>query len=283
MIKKVDNMRNHRKLLLMYLSLFLIIGYCNVQESIGGNAVNDFKKISMEQWNNLAKKKIYFGHQSVGYNIIDGIQIVMNEFSEINLNIIETRDISAINGSVFSHSKVGRNEDPFSKTDDFVKVMESGVGGKADIAFHKYCYIDVNANTDVEKVFSNYQERINYLKLKYPETKFVHISMPLTTVQTGLKAWIKKNIGKPVGGIDANIKRNMFNKLLVMSYQGKDPVFDLAMAEATQPDGQMVTFTKEGEEYLTMYKGYSDDGGHLNRLGQKVIAEQLLLFLADVN
>jgi len=275
-------MTNVRKVLLVYLSLFLVIGYYKVEESRGGNTVKDIKNISPKQWEKLAKQKIYFGHQSVGYNIIDGIRAVMDKYPEIQLNISETRDLATINVGVLSHSKVGKNEDPMSKTTDFVKIMESGVGDKADIAFHKYCYIDVNANTDVDKVFSNYKNRMNYLKIKYPGTRFVHITMPLTTIQTGPKAWIKKILGKPIGGVDANIKRNMFNQLLLDTYKLTDPVFDFAIAEATQPDGTIITFAKGEKKYFALYKGYSDDGGHLNRQGQKRIAEQLLIFLVEV-
>ncbi|MCD4681764.1 MAG: SGNH/GDSL hydrolase family protein [Bacteroidales bacterium] len=275
-------MTNLRKILLVCLSLFLIIGYFKVEESRGGDSVKTIKDISPEQWEKLAKQKIYFGHQSVGYNIMDGIRAVMDEHPEIQLNIIETRDLATIDVGVFSHSKVGKNRDPVSKTDDFVKIIKSGVGDKADIAFHKYCYIDANANTDVEKVFLNYKEQINNLKSKYPRTRFIHITMPLTTVQTGLKTWIKKILGKPISGIDANIKRNMFNQLLLNTYQLIDPVFEFATAEATQPDGTMTTFEKDGKEYLTLYKGYSNDGGHLNKQGQKAIAERLLIFLVKI-
>ena len=275
-------MTNLRKILLVCLSLFLIIGYFNVEESRGGNPVKTIKDISPEQWEKLAKQKIYFGHQSVGYNIMDGIRAVMDEHPEIQLNIIETRNLATIDVGVFSHSKVGKNRDPVSKTDDFVKIIKSGVGDKADIAFHKYCYIDANANTDVEKVFLNYKKQINSLKLKYPGTRFVHITMPLTTIQTGPKAWVKKILGKPISGINANIKRNMFNQLLLNTYKFIDPVFDLAATEATQPDGTITTFEKDGKKYFTMYKGFSNDGGHLNRQGQKAIAEQLLLFLVGI-
>ncbi|MCP3933653.1 MAG: hypothetical protein GY705_31685 [Bacteroidetes bacterium] len=275
-------MTNFQKILLVCLSLIFILGCDKVEESRRSDSVKKIKEISSEQWGKLAKKKIYFGHQSVGNNIIDGIRTVMDEHSEIQLNIIETRDLATVDIGAFSHSKIGKNEDPVSKTDDFVKIIEAGVGDKPDIAFHKYCYIDANANTNVEKVFLNYKEKINNLKLKYPGIRFLHITMPLTTVQTGPKAWIKKILGKPIGGINANIKRNIFNQLLLNTYQLIDPVFDFATAEATQPDGKMTMFTKNGKEYLSLYKGYSDDGGHLNRQGQKTIAEQLLIFLVEV-
>ncbi len=275
-------MLNCRKIMLVCLGLFLIIGSYNIGESKGNNSVKEIKDISPEQWSKLEKQKIYFGHQSVGNNMLDGIRAVMAEHPGIKLNIVETRDLASVGVGVLAHSKVGKNEDPVSKTNDFVEIMDAGLGGKTDIAFHKYCYIDANGTTDVKKVFSNYREQINYLQLKYPATSFIHITMPLTTVQTGPKALIKKMLGKPVGGVDANMKRNEFNKLLIDTYKGNAPVFDLAKIEATRPDGTETTFKKDGVEYLSMFEDYTNDGGHLNKLGQKAIAEKFLIFLIQV-
>ncbi len=273
-------MKFSKEILFMCLCVIFISAYC-VEQSSGRTFVKTIKDISPEQWKQLSEQKIYFGHQSVGNNIINGIQLIMEEHPEIKLNIIETRDLPSVDGGAFYHSKVGENENPASKTKDFVSIIESGIGEKADIAFHKYCYIDVNADTDVEKMFQNYKEKIDALKLRYPEVKFVHITSPLTTIQTGPKAWVKKILGRPISGIVPNIKRNMFNQQLLDTYQNIDPVFDLALAEATQPDGTVTTFERDGKKYLTLYKKYSSDGGHLNEQGQKKIAEQLLLFLIE--
>jgi len=46
-------------------------------------------------WQILAGERIFFGHQSVGYNIIDGITDVMNEYDHIKLNIVETCGLEA--------------------------------------------------------------------------------------------------------------------------------------------------------------------------------------------
>ncbi len=37
------------------------------------------KGVPAETWQKLSQKKIYFGHQSVGNNIIDGIKDIMKE------------------------------------------------------------------------------------------------------------------------------------------------------------------------------------------------------------
>ncbi len=261
---------------------FLLNSYLIVEVNAEEKMIKDIKSITAAQWKSLAGKKIYFGHQSVGYNMIDGIRAVMAVHPEIQLNIIESRDLAAINEGVFSHSKVGKNKDAASKTDEFVGIIEAA-NGKIDIAFLKYCYVDADATVDVPEVFAYYKERLNYLQKKYPNTNLVHITMPLTTVQTGLKPLVKKILGKPIRDVEANVKRNEFNRLLNSEYKGKASVFDIAAVEASRPDGKMVTFEKDGVAYLALYQGYSNDGGHLNDQGQKIVAEQLLVFLAGLN
>ena len=51
----------------------------------------NIKDVPAEKWKKLAKKKIYFGHQSVGFNIMDGVQDVLKENPQIELKIVETR------------------------------------------------------------------------------------------------------------------------------------------------------------------------------------------------
>ncbi|BBO88550.1 hypothetical protein [Desulfosarcina ovata] len=79
------------------------------------------KDIPDASWEKLSQKKIYFGHQSVGYNIIDGIKDLMKENPKIKLNIVETKDVNGIKGGFLAHSTVGKNTDPKSKIDDFNK------------------------------------------------------------------------------------------------------------------------------------------------------------------
>jgi len=161
--------------------------------------------------------------------------------------------------------------------------MEKGIGNKADMAFFKFCYVDANAGTDVKKIFEEYKNRFFSLKKNYPETKFIHVTMPLTSVQTGPRAWIKKLIGKPIRGMEDNIKRNHFNSFLKNEYLDKDPLFDLAKIESTFPDGRRSFFTRDSVTYYTLVQDYTHDGGHLHETGRKTTAEQLLIFLAKVD
>ncbi len=250
------------------------------EQNISYDAIKD---IPASSWEKLSQKKIYFGHHSVGVNIIDGISDLMKENPQIKLNIKETNNPSDFDGPVFGHSGVGRNTDPKSKVDAFTNYMAQGIGAKADISFFKFCYVDIARDTDVNKVFSNYKKSIARVKTQNQKYLILHITIPLTMKPTGIKTFIKRLIGKPIWGDDKNVKRNEFNELLENEYKGKAPIFDLAKIESTFPDGRRCTFTKDGKTYYSLVPEYTYDGGHLNEKGRKIIAEQLLIFLANLS
>jgi len=66
------------------------------------------KDVPAEVWQKLAQKKIYFCHQSVGQNIIDGINDVMKQNTQINLNIVDLPKVPDFNKHFFAHSDVGK-------------------------------------------------------------------------------------------------------------------------------------------------------------------------------
>lgn len=240
------------------------------------------KDIPESIWKTLAEKKLYFGHQSVGLNILDGIRDLMTENSLIKLNIVETLDPADFDAPLFAHSTIGKNMYPQSKIDAFADVLENGIGERADVAFFKFCYLDFHSNTHVDEVFEQYKDTISYLQEKFPEVTWVHSTVPLTSQQTGPKAWVKKLLGKPLRGYEYNIKRNRFNALIRAEYEGKDPIFDLAKIESTLPDGKRESFTRDGGTYYSLIQDYTDDGSHLNEIGRRVVAEKFLIFLANI-
>ncbi len=236
-------------------------------------------------WQVLAGKKIYFGHQSVGNNILEGVRDILQESSPGVLTIAETHKHPDIAAGTLAHSAVGKNDDPLSKIESFRTRIENGLGGNVDIALFKFCFVDIDSRTDVNVLFEKYRDTMAELKTKYPRTTFAHCTVPLLGKEkVSLKSWVKRLLGKSDGFFDNrhNKARNEFNALLVKEYQGKEPVFDLAGVSSTYPDGSREMFTFNGAEYYALVPAYTDDGGHLNKTGRKVVAEQFLLFLADI-
>jgi hypothetical protein len=276
-------MTNRMRLLALLVIPFTLLLGCSGGKMDGKkNVFTSLKEIPETTWKKLSEKRIYFGHQSVGENIVAGIQDLMKENPSIKLNIVETTDPGEFKVPIFAHSKVGKNLYPESKCDAFADFMQKGIGDKTDIALLKFCYVDVMANTDINSVFDYYRNTISRLKGKYPKTIFVHVTVPLTTVETGKKVWIKKILGRPVYGYPDNMKRGQFNAELRKEFGGKEPIFDLAGAESTYPDGTRATFDNGGKTYYRMIPEYTTDGGHLNEKGRRLVAEQLLVLLADL-
>ena len=242
------------------------------------------KDVSDAAWKKLNKKKIYFGHQSVGYNILEGVQDIIKVFPQIKLNIVDTTNIEVFKAAgVFAHSEIGQNTNPESKIDDFRKLLGTGIGGKADAAALKLCFVDITSNTDAQMLFDDYKNAVIELKKAYPDLIIIHFTEPLTRRQTGWKATIKKIIGRSIGGVADNMKRNEYNELLVKEFQGKDPILDIAKIESTHLDGTRSSFKVKGKTYYSLAPEFTNDGGHLNELGRKQVAEQLLLLLVNLD
>ena len=245
---------------------------------------NKYSDVPGAVWQKLANKSIYFGHQSVGYNILEGVSTLIKENSDIPLKIEETKTPKTFQPGVLTHSRLGENTVPKSKLNGFVDLVNKDGKNDADIMFFKFCYIDFNEKTDVKALFKDYQKALAQLKQKHPKTIFIHVTAPLTTIKQGegLKAWIKKIIGRPMEGTMENIKRHEYNEMIRAAYSGKEPLFDLAKIESTFPDGSRSTFESDGKTYYSLVPEYTSDGGHLNDMGKTTVAGHFLVTLVNL-
>ena len=236
-------------------------------------------------WAVLAEKKIFFGHQSVGFNIVDGLKDVMKEHDYITLNIVETNDSADFDQPIFAHARVGHNLDPTSKINAFRDIMDNGVGNKADIAFFKFCYVDVMRDSEPKQIFDQYAGAMNDLAGRYPQTIFLHVTVPVCSTPKSpkriAKSLVKRLIGKK-SVLDDNTKRWQYNELLNNSYSDNINVFDLALAETISLNGFRTYIKKGDQKVFFMLPQYTTDGGHLNEEGRRIVAEQLLIVLAEL-
>lgn len=241
--------------------------------------------VPMHYWAMLAGKKIFFGHQSVGFNIVDGLKDVMKEHDYITLNIVETNDPADFDQPIFAHAKVGHNLDPTSKINAFRDIMDSGVGDKADIAFFKFCYVDVMRDSEPKQIFNQYTGAMNELSRRYSQTTFLHVTVPVCSVPRSAKkvakSLIKRLIGRP-GVFEDNVKRWEYNALLDDAYVKEQKLFDMALAETVSLNGFRAYMKKGDQKVFIMLPQYTTDGGHLNEEGRRIVAEQLLIVLAEL-
>jgi len=237
-------------------------------------------EVSDTTWQSLGTKRIFFGHQSVGANIMDGVADVIRDEPRIGLRVAGGEGALAGGGGVFAHGPVGRNGDPGSKTDDFARLIEGPLRGKVDVAFHKYCYVDITETTDVAAVFDHYQKTMARLRAEFPGVVFVHVTTPLVRVQSGPRAALKLLLGQSPGRYGGNFARERFNELMRDAYRGREPLFDLASTESTRPDGRREAIQSGKRSGYALVPAYTTDNSHLNEVGRRRVAEELLVFLA---
>lgn len=264
--------------IVLILALLFLLNNCKEEKNIM-NSIN-VKNLKFEKINN---SKVFFGHQSVGNDIISGIGQIVKENNFLKVVVKEMLDGEQLDEPMFFHSSVGENEKPKSKINDFKRKIENGIGDNVNIAFFKFCYIDINHNTDIGDLFSEYVKVMSTLETEYANTNFIHSTIPLVTREkgliAGLRRFIKKIIGKKLTAEIANIKRNEFNSMLIKKYNGK--VFDLAFFESSYLDGSREMYKVDNKTYYSLIPEYTDDGGHLNDFGKKIIAMNFLNFIEN--
>lgn len=229
----------------------------------------------------LGSRTVFFGHQSVGMNVLDGVQLLASQ-SGTEVRIVELRPGDAVPPGSLAHAWVGKNHDPASKIEAFARAVDSLPAPGVDIAMVKLCYVDFTADTDAAALLARYRAGIEELQRRHPGTTFVHVTAPVSMLERGAKALLKQALGKAPYGLVENVRREEYNQLLRQSYEGKEPIFDLARLESTAPDGRVETVEWKGRRVPAMVPAYTDDGGHLNREGKLLAARALVSLLASV-
>jgi hypothetical protein len=220
----------------------------------------------------LAAARVYFGHQSVGGNVLEGLTRLSNE-QGVPLRIVEAPVRDSAPGLV--HAKVGRNRAPETKCDAFNQFLSARAGGRWDAALLKFCYADMGdgAERDPNRLFALYKKTMTAAQAANPDLLLVHATMPLQSEGLGKRNAIRKMVGLGTSNDADNVLRNDFNDLVRAEY-GNTPLFDVAWAESTRPDGTRSGFRKDGRFIFTLAKEYTYDEGHLTTEGQRWVARE---------
>ncbi len=230
----------------------------------------------------FAGTRMFFGHMSVGSNVISGVAA---SFATAGLPapvIVETRDgVPAGHGSL-SHAHMGVNGDPFGKFTDFANVLDGPLGAQVEVALLKLCYADVVAGSDVEAIFAAYSATMAELETRHPSVRFVYSTVPLST-DRGWKSTVKSWIGQndQMGPAD-NVARQRYNELIRERYGSSGRLFDIAAVEATVADAPMQR-NAHGQIYYVLNAALAADPGHLNELGSQLAAGELIRIVARIS
>jgi len=232
------------------------------------------------RWTAVAERMVYFGHQSVGGDIVAGLE-ALTDAHGLGIRFVTTRTPAAVAAPAFVDFLAGGNADPASKNAALVRLLDARPAPDRGIALLKYCYVDVGAHTDVRRVFDEYRAMAAAIRARHPDVTVVHTTVPLTTVERASKARLKRLLGR--GTVRAAAAaRQRYNDLVRDAYLGREPLFDVAAAEARAPQGGRAAFVVDGRTIETLVPDYTHDGGHLNPTGRVVVASALLDVLADV-
>ena len=280
--KKNKNRFKHLYLKKLNMLLFFFLGFL-INHAIAGKSV----VINHSNWNpsgygtalfdSVRADKIMFGHQSIGYNIIDGLETLSSDDpGRFGLNIINDPD--KLTEPAFGHWANGNNTFPHGKIDAFetkMRGLDSNGNVWAEvcnIAFFKFCYLDFNSlSLDIDSLFSHYIAAMDSLRNDFPNCKFVHVTVPLSA--------LKFSSDK-----QRNMNRHTYNqKLREYIKNAESYLFDLADLEAHDENGNYQSFEYQGTSYPMMWydssnpenNGWSSDGGHLNSKGKKYVASAL--------
>jgi len=204
----------------------------------------------------LGRSKIYFGHHSVGDNILEGLRSLARE-AGVELSITEER--------------VGENNKPLAKFDDFAKHAESPASAGEQLMLMKLCYVDFTPDSDADALVKAYAAAVERVRKARPAVKIVHVTPPLCTRPSDLKSKLKRMTGSSVWEDQCNARRVEFREKLLARFAG-EPVLDLGLLESTCPDGTREMHEVGGKQVPMLWPGYSNDGGHLNEAGKLLAA-----------
>ena len=146
--------------------------------------------------------------------------------------------------------------------DHHIRNLGYGQAGRANVAFMKYCYIDWQPSTNVQKAWDEYKTTLEALEADYPQITFVWWTTAINTAG------------------EAGDVRERFNQLMRDYCLSHDKVlFDLADIESHDLQDRPCQ-DDVGAEGL--YAGYAVDGAHPTGIGQTRLASALWWLLARI-
>lgn len=236
-------------------------------------------KFSRQDIEAVSKGRIFFGHQSVGRNLLQGLDDLAKQ-SDVQLRIASPEE--AIRGAApgVYQVDIGKNKDPLGKIAAFRKYV-AAPAVPYDVATLKFCYEDLaqDAMREPQKLLDEYARAIADIRAAQPKLKIVHMTVPLRADPPGWKTAIKRLINRTTEEDADNQLRNQYNALLRKRFANEE-VFDLAALESTHLDGKRSYFMAGGETVYTLAQEFTTDGGHLNKLGREDAAAIFASMLA---
>ncbi len=217
----------------------------------GGGGVDD--ETTLTNLAELKTRSIYLGHQSVGANIMQGVDDYLAQLPSADR--LGRGGLASAGAGHWVDDYIGANGDPLGKISAFqAKVLAHCAA--LDVAMMKFCWADTPyfSGHTAQSLLDAYVDMVEAIEDGCPGVTLVHATMPLMTSD--------------------NASREAYNNLLRTRYGSA--VFDIAKEESTLSNG--TRSTSGGVPVL--YSGYASDSGHLNATGRAWVAAKLIAKLA---
>jgi hypothetical protein len=225
--------------------------------------------------------RVLFCHQSVGANIIQGVvELGSNGFAGRICDLPSANMLS--DAQLLVHEKVGRNGDSLSKLREFEIKVQQSADLKLDLALLKFCYVDVVEQSAAEALLTEYCAMVQTLLVNYPLLRIGHATVPLRRAPSGFIATLRQSLQGPHIEHRRNAVREWFNNQLRARFATSGLLFDLAAIESQNARGQRVYSVARGQRVPSLADEWTDDGGHLNAAGRRMVAEAFLQYLSAI-
>lgn len=235
------------------LLMIAVHGHTAIIDHHDAGSVEDLPLATMAA---VGDQQWYFMHASVGSNMVNGMASLADtdperyRLARTVVDDYEPPPADPEEGVVFDNHRGNPGwEEKLTMFEDAVREL-GWRHPSVTIVLNKLCYDDWRADPQV------YLASMADLENEFPGTVFVYATMPIS-----------------IGADSRNVARNQYNDVVRAHCAANDLLlFDIADIEAHDPEGNLATFTYEGETYPALYSGYTSDGGHLNQLGAEQVA-----------
>lgn len=221
--------------------------------------------IPLDALGKAQKLRVVFGHQSVGFDVIHGLQALSASKPERYRLTIQPQ----IQPQWFTRNAgmgewfLGQNGNAIGKVDEFVRQVRAGFGDHVDVAMMKLCYADITDQADPKGIFEHWRDAYEGLEKDYPKVRFVWWTVP---------------VPKPDRLAE---KRTAINDLIRAHVRAHgQTLLDLADIESHDASGKAILHPGGGEKLDEAYS--RDPGGHLNDEGGQRVGRAVWWLLARV-
>ncbi|MFC4313307.1 hypothetical protein ACFPN2_29780 [Steroidobacter flavus] len=225
--------------------------------------------------------KTFFAHQSVGANILTGIQDLTDQGrADVQvLDLTRAHECHPAQALLIIHQPIGVNREPLGKIAAFRELLNASDRPEIDVALLKFCYVDIATQADAESLWKHYEAAIEQLSTDQPGVQLVHCTVPLRSLPEGPYAWLRRALGDRHPALVGNRARDWFNRQLRSSFGGGHKLFDLAAVQSRRADGRSCEVNDGGTRVPSLAREWTYDGGHLNERGRTIAAAAFLEFL----